>query len=224
MSPLIRQIIALAQKDLRTELREPDHFVSLVLFAVLLLLLFSFALSIEPTLMRKMAPGLFWLTILFASLLNLERSFQKETEDGQWEGLLLLGMSTRALYLGKVIANLILVLALQLILLPLLSILFDIPFTPALFLILFLGSLGLVIPGTCYAGLTASLQHGQILLPLLLYPMLVPVLLAAVKVTELNLAHDLFGQQLVWLQLLILFDSIFLLGSLLMADILFDNA
>lgn len=223
MTLFLKQVWALLQKDLTTELREPDHFVSLALFGVLLLLLFSFALSIEPDLMQKMAPGLFWLAILLASLLNLERSFQKEMEDGRWEGLLLLGTNPRALYLGKMLANLILILALQIILLPLMAILFDLPLTPSLALIVFLGSVGIVVPGTCYAGLTTSLKGGEILLPLLLYPMLVPVLLAAVKVTQLTLAHDLFGQQVVWLQLLILFDTVFLLGSLLTAETLFDR-
>lgn len=219
-----RQVLILFRKDLTTELREPDHFVTLLLFGVLLLLLFGFALSVEPELMQKMAPGLFWLAILFATLLTLEHSFQKETEDGRWEGLLLMGIDAKALYLGKVLSNLVLVLLLQLALFPLMAILFDISLNASLLLILFLGSLGIVIPGTCYAALTTSLRGGQILLPLLLFPMLVPVLLASVKVTQLTLANDLFGQRMVWLQLLLLFDIVFLLGSLLTADTLFDKS
>jgi heme exporter protein B len=224
MKHFVGQVWTLYRKDLLTELREPDHFVSLLLFGVLLLLLFGFALSVEPELMQKMAPGLFWLAILFASILTLERSFQKETEDGQWEGLLLMGIDVRALYLGKVLSNLSLILLLQIALLPLMGILFDISLTGSLLLILILGSLGIVIPGTCYAALTSTLRGGQVLLPLLLYPMLVPVLLASVKVTQLTLAHDLFGQRLVWMKLLILFDIVFLLGSLLTAETLFDKA
>src|SRR3990170_2687730 len=125
MNLFIRQIFVLLKKDLVSELREPHHFLSVLLFGLVLLLLFSFALSVEPDLMQKMAPGLFWLAILFASILTLNHSFQRETEEGQWEGLLLLGIDSRALYLGKMLANLCMVLVLQLSLLPLMAVLFD---------------------------------------------------------------------------------------------------
>ena len=134
-----------------------------------------------------------------------------------------MGIDPKALYLGKMLANLSFVIILELVLLPLMAILYDVPLTPALLVVLMLGSLGIATLGTFYAGLTALFREGQLLLPLLLLPMLVPVLLAAVKVTELTLAHDLFGQQIAWLKLLIVFDSIFLLGSLLFAEQLFDG-
>lgn len=223
MKNFLRQVLALYRKDLKIELRDPDHFVSVVLFGFILLILFSFALSIEPELMRKMAPGLFWLVILFSSMLTLERSFQREVEGGQWDGLLLLGTSPRALYLGKMLSNLTLVLVLQVSLLPMMAILYDLTLSWSLFVILLLGSLGISTVGTCYAGLTASLKGGQALLPILLFPMLVPVLLPAVQVTQLNLAHDLFGQQVVWLELLILFDIVFLLMFLLNAENFFER-
>lgn len=223
-----KQAALICLNDLRNEMREFHHFVSVVLFGLLLLLLFSFALSVDPEIMRKMAPGLFWLATLFSSLLILDRSFRKETEDGQWEGLLLLGVDPKALYLGKLMANLVLTWTLQLCLLPVMVVLFDIGFdiglTPSLGLILFLGSLGISILGTFYSGLTAAFREGQFLLPLLLFPMLVPVLLCAVKVTELNLAHDLFGQQVAWLKLLSVFDLVFLMGALLCADSVLDKA
>ena len=224
MRLFLRQLGAVYKKDLLLELREPQQFFSILLFGLLVLLLFSFALSVDPELMRKMAVGLFWLAVLFTSLLALEHSFDKETGDGQWEGLLLLGIDPKALYLGKMLANLSLVFILEIFLLPLMAILYDLSLSPALLLVLVLGSLGIATLGTFYAGLTALFKEGQLLLPLLLLPMLVPVLLAAVKVMELTLAHDLFGQQLAWLKLLIVFDTIFLLGSLLFADQLFDAA
>lgn len=224
MNLFIRQTFVLLRKDLVSELREPHHFLSVLLFGLVLLLLFSFALSVEPDLMQKMAPGLFWLAILFASILTLNHSFQRETEEGQWEGLLLLGIDSRALYLGKMLANLCMVLVLQLSLLPLMAVLFDITLSWPLLVVLLMGSLGIAILGTCYAGLTASLRGGQVLLPLLLFPMLVPVLLAAVKVTQLILTGDLLGEQALWFKLLILFDTVFLLGCLLSADTFFDRS
>ncbi len=223
MSLFVKQVGAIFQKDLRTELRQGHNLLSIILFGVLLLLLFSFALSVDPDLMRRMAPGLFWLAIFFTSILSLSQSFRQETEDGQWEGLLLLGTDPRALYIGKLLTNLVYTFCLQLVMLPLMAILFDQSPTLSLTLSLFLGSLGIATVGTLYAGLTASFREGQVLLPLLLFPMLVPVLLCAVNVTSLSLAHDLFGQQRAWLKLLILFDTIFFLGSMLFAETLFDR-
>ncbi len=224
MIPLfVRQTARVLQKDLAQEMRERRHFLSTLLFGLLLLLLFSFALSVDPDLMRRIAPGLFWLAVLFSSLLALDHSFQKETEERQWEGLLLLGIDPKALYLGKMLANLTYITVIQLILLPFMGILFDLPIEGALLWVFVLGSLGVASLGTLYAGLTASLREGSVLLPLLLFPMLVPVLLASVKLTELVMAHDLFGQQVAWQKLLIVFDTVFLMGSLLLADILFDG-
>lgn len=224
MTIFFRQVLILFRKDLLVEYREPVHFLSILLFGLLLILLFSFALSADPELMKKMAPGLFWLAILFSSLLELDHSFRKETEGGQWEGLLLLGVDARALYLGKWLANLTFIVVLQVVLLPLMAILFDLSLSFELLEVLLLGSLGITSLGTFYAGMTARFKEGQVLLPLLLFPMLVPVLLGAVKVTELMLVHDLFGQGIAWLKLLIVFDIVFLLGSLLSADLMFDTA
>lgn len=224
MTLFFRQVLILFRKDLLVEYREPVHFLSILLFGLLLILLFSFALSADPELMKKMAPGLFWLAILFSSLLELDHSFRKETEGGQWEGLLLLGVDAKALYLGKWLANLTFIVVLQVVLLPLMAILFDLSLSFELLEVLLLGSLGITSLGTFYAGMTARFKEGQVLLPLLLFPMLVPVLLSAVKVTELMLVHDLFGQGIAWLKLLIVFDIVFLLGSLLSADLMFDTA
>jgi heme exporter protein B len=223
MTLFFKQIGLIAKKDVTAELREPDHLLSILLFAFVLLVLFSFALSVEPDLMRKMAPGLFWLAVFFTSILTLERSFQREVDDGQWEGLLMAGTDPKALYLGKMLSNLALVIVVQLVLLPLMAILFDLSLSLSLVGILLLGSLGISTLGTCYAGLTVSLKGGEALLPILLFPMLIPVLISSVEVTRLILAHDLFGQQTAWLKLLILFDTIFLLGSLLNAETLFDQ-
>lgn len=224
MKLFARQVWVLFRKDLLAELREPDHFVSVALFGFLLLILFSFALSIEPDLMRKMAPGLFWMSVLFSAVLTLEHSLQRETEDGQWEGLLLMGTDSRALYLSKVLFNFVMVLTLQISLLPLMAVLFDLSLSVSLVGVMLLGNLGIAALGTSYAGLTATLRGGQALLPLLLFPMLAPVVLSAVRVTQLTLAHDLFGQQVVWLKLLVLFDIVFLLGSLLSAETFFDKS
>lgn len=219
----IRQVMAILKKDLLAEFREADHVLSVALFGFVLFVLFSFALSVEPELMRKMAPGLFWLAVFFSSVLTLERSFQREVEDGQWEGLLISGANPRALYLGKLLSNLALIMALQVFFAPLMALLFDLSLKVSLIVIFLLGSFGISTLGTCYAGLTASLKRGEALLPILLFPMLIPVLLAATETTRFILAGDLFGQQTVWVRFLILFDLLFFLGSLLNAENFFDR-
>ena len=223
MRLFVRQVAGIFFKDLVSELREGHHFLSILLFGLLLLLLFSFALSVDPELMRRTASGLFWLAIFFSSTLVLQHSFQRETEDGQWEGLLLQGTDPRAFYLGKLLANLGAVAVTEIVLLFLMTILFELTLTPTLFFVLSLGSFGIATLGTFYAGLTATFRQGPLLLPLLLFPMLVPVLLSSVKATELAMARDVFGQQIAWLKLLIVFDSVFLFGALLFADTLFDG-
>ncbi len=219
----LTQAGAILWKDLVAEMREIHHLMSVILFGLLLFLLFSFALSVDPELMRKMAPGLFWLALLFSSLLSLEHSFRRETEDGQWSGLVLLGIDPRALYTGKLLANLIFMFLCQILLLPLMAALFDIELTWSLGIVIFMGSLGIATLGTLYAGLTNTIREGQVLLPLLLFPMLVPVILASVKLTELTLAHDVFGQGVAWLKLLIVFDTIFLMGCLLLVGVLYED-
>lgn len=223
MNLFIRQVFLIFKKDVMAELRQFHHLLSVLLFGLMLLLLFSFALSVDPELMRKMSPGLFWLAIFFTSILTLGHSFHEETSEGQWEGLLLMGADPKALFLGKLFGNLFVVTVLQLFILPLLVILFDQTLTIKLGFVLLLGSFGIATLGTFYAGLTAAFREGQVLLPLLLFPMLVPVLLCAVNATTLALARDLFGQQIAWLKLLIVFDTIFLLGSLVCANFLFDG-
>lgn len=224
MIPFIRQVFLVFQKDLFAEFREAVHLVSVVLFGLVLLLLLSFAWSVEPDTMRKVASGLFWLTVFFSSVLTLGHSFRRETEEGQWEGLILLGCDPKAMYLGKMLANLFFLLALQTVLFPVMAVLYDLPLTGSVAVLLLLGSLGISGLGTFYAGLTATFKEGQVLLPVLLFPMLVPVLLSAVQATGYALVRDLFGQQTAWFKLLAVFDTIFLLASLWCADFLFDRA
>src|SRR5579885_1870538 len=223
MTLFFRQIRIVFWKDILVEFRNLTQLYAVLLFGILSLLLFSFALSVDPDVMKRMASGLFWLAILFSAVISLDHSFRKEREEGQREGLLLLGIDPRALYLGKFFANFAFLILMNAVFLPLMSILYDLTLTTSLVSVLLLGSLGIATLGTFYAGLTSTFREGQALLPVLLFPMLVPVLLAAVKVTDLMLARDVFGQQVAWAKLLLVFDAVFLAGSLLFAETLFEG-
>ena len=214
----VRQIAALVHKDLLAEFREGHALFSVFLFALLLLLLFHFALSLEPALLRRISPGLFWLALFFSSTLALQHSFGREVEDGQWEGLLLLKIDPKVLYCGKLLSHLIFITILQALLVLPMILLFDLSPNRSLAVVFFLGGLGISIVGTFYASLTATLREGPLLLPLLLFPMMIPILLATVQATELALWGDLMGQKEAWLKLLVVFDTVFLLGSLLLAE------
>jgi len=223
VSRFFRETVIVCRKDLLMEFREARHLISVILFALLLLLVASFALSAEPEFLKKGAGGLFWLVVLFSSILTFEHSFQKEVGSGEWQGLLLLGLDPKALFLGKMLTNFLIVLATASVLGPFLVFLYDLSPTASFPLVVFLGCLGLAVLGTLYGGMTVPLRGGQALLPLLYFPMTIPLILAAVHATSLAGIPDLFGGQSVWLRLLILFDVVFFFGSVALSDFVMEG-
>ena len=208
-----RCAIGIFHKDLLSELRKREHINSIFFFALLILFLFSFALGTEPLLLQKLTPGLLWLAILFSSTLALERSFQAETESGCLDGLLLYSISPRAVFLGKLLSNLFFIVIVQIIVTSMMFILYglDAPKNFKLLLLVFiLGDVGIATLGTFYAVLTTKTKARYILLPLLLFPMLIPLLLGSVYVTQYALEGSLFSQSEMWLSLLGIYDSVFL--------------
>lgn len=204
--------MGILRKDLLIEWRARTRGMALACFAFLLLLLFSFAVGPDSSALTRHAPAYLWLCMLLSSTLLLSASFQIEVEAGALERLILLPVSPPALFYGKALAN-----ALQLVILSGLAvlasmILFDAP-APAqpgsLLLALVLGCAGLAAPGTMYAALTSRIPSRQLLLPLLLFPLVVPVLLAAVKATSLALLGDPMNQGSSWLTLLVCFDAVY---------------
>jgi len=208
----VRTLLALVRKDLLVGWRGRARLVGLSTYAVALLLLFSFALGPDTVTLHEHAPAYAWVALLSASTLLLAQSFLQEVEGGALEGLLLLPVSPVAMFYAKALANLLLLLVLALVLLPVSVVLFDLrPAGSPLALagVLALGGAGLVAPGTLYAALTARVKSQQVLLPVLLFPLVVPPLLAAVKATALLLAGDPMGQVGAWVGLLAAFDVIY---------------
>lgn len=198
------------RKDLLLQWRGRARFVATFAFGATALLLFSFAIGPDSVALRQHAAGFLWLGLLLASTLSLAESFESEVEEQALEGLLLLPASPRALYYGKAIANWAQLAALGVLLLPLMVVLYDAGtsrLVPLLAVIL-LGTAGLCFPGTLYAAMTAQTRGRQTLLPLLLFPLVVPVLLAAVKATSLLLLGDPMEQLRPWVTLLVLFDLV----------------
>lgn len=219
MSALARQArvaLAVARKDAMSELRGRHATISTLFFAAIVLLLFGFALGPDSARLADAAPGLLWLAIVFAGLLAVGRLHQLETDDGALEQLAAYPVARRALYAGKALGGLAVMLVLGLVVLGAVGILFAVDIGSALLpllVTLVLGAVGIAAVGTFYAGLTVRMRAREVMLPLLVLPVLAPLLLAAVKATAGALAGDPFGEVGAWLQLLIAFDVVMLVAG-----------
>ncbi|HYT70321.1 MAG TPA: heme exporter protein CcmB [Gemmatimonadales bacterium] len=216
-----RRAWAVAGKDLLTERRAKAAFNAMAFFAGLVLLTFGVALGPDApagdagrgTLLQELAPGLLWVTILFAGVLAVDRSFQVELERGGMEGLRLYPGDRKAVYLGKLIANVSVMLLMEVLVLPFAGVLYSLDLwtrLPGLAVVAALATLGFAAMGTFYAALTANLRARQVLLPLLMFPVLIPVILAAVKATGLVLHGDPMDELASWVKLLGAADVLFL--------------
>jgi len=207
-----RQTWAIVRKDLLLEWRSRARMVSVILFGVVTLLLFSFALT-DSLQLRAGTSGFLVLSLLLSSTLSLSESFRLEQEQSALEGLLLLPIDIPALYYGKALANTLFLILLAPILVPIALVLYSVPADPGILLRLFLfwclAAAGLTAPGTLYAAMTSRLQSQDVLLPLLLFPLVIPVLLGSVKAMALVLNGDPMTQIRSWTLLLILFDLIY---------------
>lgn len=204
-------LIAALRKELLLQWRTRGQFMAVFVFGAASLLLFSFAIGPNAQALRLFSAGFLWLGLLLSSTLTLAESFHAEMENKALEGLLLLPADARALYYGKTIANWLQLTLLGIALVPVMVILYDAGTTNILPLIgvIALGAAGLSAPGTLYAAMTAQVKAKQTLLPLLLFPLIVPALLASVKATSLVILGDPMGQARSWITLLIAFDAIY---------------
>ncbi len=204
-------LIAALRKELLLQWRTRGQFMAVFVFGAASLLLFSFAIGPDASALRTFSAGFLWLGLLLSSTLTLAESFHAEMENRALEGLLLLPSDPRALYYAKAIANWLQLAILGVALVPVMVVLYDAG-TPRLLMLLFviiLGTAGLSAPGTLYAAMTAQLKAKQTLLPLLLFPLIVPALLASVKATSLVILGDPMGQVTPWIVLLLAFDLIY---------------
>ncbi len=222
---MIRDALLVAAKDLRIERRSRVGMAQVLPFAVLVLLLFGFALDPDRGVLRQATPGLFWVTVLFSSVLTLQRSFGVEAEDGVLEALRLSGMAPISIFLGKVGALVIQLLALEVVLLVGVAVFYntEIVGLPLLIVICVVTTVGIAASGSIYGALAARLRSRDTLLPLLLLPLLAPVLISASRGFEVSLEREAVSGW-PWAALLALFALLYLaLGSLLFRPLLEDS-
>jgi heme exporter protein B len=213
-----RRVRAVVWKDLTAERRSKAGFNSVAALGVTILVLFGFALGPDTAALRDAAAGALWLAALFAGVMAFNRSYQVEIETGALEQLLLYPGARWTLFVGKLVANFLFVGLMLMIVVPVGIVLFQVSVPaawPSLLLILLLGAIGLVVLGTFYAAMASRSRAREVLLPLLLFPMLVPVLLAAMQASKVLLAGDMMHEAGAWMKMLVAYDIIFLLATLL---------
>lgn len=222
----MQQAGAVLRKDLLAERRTKVNFNAVVAFAAVTLLLAGFALGPDAEALGAAAVGIIWLTILFAGVLAFNRSYQAELETGALEVLLHYAGDRRAIFIGKLLANLAFVLLVEVVVVPLAAVLYHVEIlgaAPALAGVLFLGTLGFVTLGTFYAAMASRVRAREVLLPLLLFPMVTPLLLAATECTRAVLHGDVMGDWRAWLRVLVAFDAIFLVATLLAFEYVIED-
>jgi heme exporter protein B len=204
----LRAVGAVAWKDLAAELRSRELFTSMMVFSLLVILIFNFALELDIQTRRSVTAGVLWVT--FAFTLGLNRSMSIEKDQGSLDGLLLAPVDRSAIYFGKVLSNLAFMLIVEAIVIPVYSFLYNVNlFQPGLLLVLLLGSVGYIAIGTLLSAMAVQARTRDVMLPILLFPVVIPVLIAAVKASGGYLTGDDPANIRPWLNMLIVYDVIF---------------
>ena len=215
---LLRHAARVAWKDLRIELRSREILYTMAFFAALLVVIFSFVFPRQPEVVRAAVPGMLWVTIAFAGTIGLGRAFDRERENDTMRALLLAPVPRLAVFLGKAIAIAVLVLAVAAVATPLLGLFLDAPLlanADLIALVLVLGALGFAIVGSVFAATLLKVRSRDVLLPVILYPLLVPLFVAGTKSTAVLVsARPDFEIAWYWIRFLGIYDAAFLVLSL----------
>lgn len=211
-----RAAMAIVAKEVTAELRSKETLSTLLVFALMLVVVFNFAFELRVENVRQIAPGVLWVAFTFSGVLALNRSFVVEREEGCIDGLRLTPVDRGAIYLGKCLSNVLFMLVAEACILPIFAALFDVPIlNTTLWLIVLLGTIGFAAVGTLFAAMAVNTRAREAMLPLLLFPIAVPVLIAATKATGQILDGQPISEVYSWLRLLLAFDIIFTVMALL---------
>ncbi len=209
----LEQTLAILWKDIRCELRSKQTWMGMGMFALLVLVIFNFAFDLRVDNKAAIAPGALWVAFVFASLLGLGRTITAEREKGLLDRLLLCPVDRKAIYLAKLLGNMLFIGVVEVVALPVFAALFNVPLFGALLPIVLLGTLGVAAIGTLFSAMAAATHARELLLPILVFPLIVPVVIGAVRATgDLMVASP---NSPPWLGLMTAFDVIFLSASML---------
>ncbi|MBV9675620.1 MAG: heme exporter protein CcmB [Acidobacteriaceae bacterium] len=224
---LLRQALSVARKDLAIEIRTKESLNAAGAFSITILLLLSFAFDPSPEMLRDISGGLLWLVFVFAGALVFNRGFARELPNECLDALLAGPLSPGALALGKAFANFAMLLVIELISLLVFGIFYNVRWwlrLGELFGVFVLGTWGVAVIGSIFGALTVNLRLRELMLPVIVYPLLIPLLIAAIELTKNCLNNQpLAADQLLWVRVLIVFDFIFTALSLTLAETILVN-
>jgi heme exporter protein B len=214
-------ILAIVRKDVRTELRSRQMVSSMFVFAVLVLLVFNFTLFLDEARALDLGPGILWVAFVFAAVLGLNRSFAIEGENHCLSGLMMAPAPRSSIYLGKLLSNVLFILAMEAFVLPLFVVLFNLSIWEVLtaaelltfLLVLALGTVGYAAVGTILAGVASNTTMRDVFLPVLLFPVSVPIVIGAAESTRLLFDENPDSTPWVWIRVLVVFAVVFLVVS-----------
>ena len=225
MGRALALIATIFKKDLVSELRAKESVVTMVTFSVLILVLFSMAFEPSRQTVEEILPGLIWMSLIFSGILGLNRTYAKERFNDCLIGILSTPIAPYQIYLGKAASNLVQLLFVEIITFPLYFIFYDLNLKGSLgmlIIIMLIGSVGFILVGTFLAALTSNLRANEALLPVILFPLLMPVLLAAIEATSAVFTGLTLDQYLPWIKLILVYDLVFLIMPFLLFDYLME--
>jgi heme exporter protein B len=224
VTPYWRSVAAIAWKDLRAEIRSRELINSMLLFTLMTVMVFSLALELDAEARQNTVAGVLWVTIVFAGILGLGRSLASEKDRGSLDALLLAPINRSALFFGKMIGNLLFVLIIGLVLMVLLTVMFNVSLVqPLLLLIVVLGSVGFTTVGTLLASMSVHARARETLLPILLMPVVLPLLISAVRASTAILDDLPSEDWLPWIQLLAIADVIYIVAGYALFDFVVEE-
>lgn len=227
MKTILMDAFTIAGKDLRSELKTKQTIGMMLVFAALVILIFSFAFDPTNNMVKAVIPGLVWIITIFSGILGLNRSFVSELENNCLVGLRSAPIDPSSIYIGKVIANFVLVTLVQVVSIPVLFLLFGYRFTSSylwFILIVLAGTFGFIIVGTFLAALAANAKNSEMLLPVLLLPLISPLMIAGVQATNIVLENTEIQSAISWLQLMAAYDLLFLAACFLLFEFIMEGS
>ncbi|HHS97441.1 MAG TPA: cytochrome C biogenesis protein [Chloroflexi bacterium] len=220
----LQVILTVAWKDAAAEVHTREILSAMLVFSLLALFVFSFALDLRGEMARAAAPGVLWATAAFAGTLGLSRSMAREQQTGCIEGLLLAPVDRSAIFLGKMMGNLLFIVLVEVVLMPLFAGLFDAPLLrPGVFLVMALGTVGYAAVGTLLAAIAVNTRAREVMLPVLLLPLAFPALIAAVQATSGLIEGGTLAEVGSWIRLLVVYDLVILAVSVLTFDYVLEE-
>jgi heme exporter protein B len=215
---------AILWKDLVAEWRSKEMLSAMLVFALIVVVVYNFAVELRMELARDTAAGFLWITILFAGMLGLNRSLAREKDRGCLDGLLLCPVERGQIFAGKMLGNLVFILATELVIIPLFIFLFDVQFfRPLLLLTVLLGTIGFAGVGTLLSAMAVHTRSREVMLPIILLPVTIPLVLAAVRASRVVLEGRELSAFWPWIALVATFDLALLVVSFLTFEFIVEE-